>query len=120
MTQPFSRYDVAASDSQGKFRKVLCVCNSGINRAPTLAWMLSQPQFDLNCRAVGSESSALIRVDAVHVFWADEIICMEDHNAAYIRDWFMVSKPIKILGIEDKYLYREPELIQLLKSKINR
>lgn len=101
---------------QGATKKVLCVCSAGLLRSPTAAVVLSQEPFNYNTRAAGiNDEYALIPVSEVLVFWADEIVCMEDWQAEELKKH--TDKPVYCLNIEDKYEYRNPELIQLINDK---
>jgi len=101
---------------QGKTKKVLCVCSAGLLRSPTAAVVLSADPFNYNTRAVGLSSEyALIVLDAVQIHWADEIVCMsEDQQQAIVK---RTEKPVKNLSIPDRYAYRDPELMAMIREK---
>src|SRR5271166_4230825 len=103
--------------SQGPFKRVLCVCHGGINRSATLAWLLSQPPYNFNTRAAGVGDEALIKIDPILIYWADEIICAERSIELDMRDWFIVTKPVTCLNIPDDFDYREAKLIDLIKKQ---
>jgi predicted protein tyrosine phosphatase len=106
-----------ADHPQGGFRRVLCVCTAGISRSPTAAWLFSQPRWNYNTRSCGIDDLALIKVDNILIHWADLIICMEPRHEAYLREWFIMIKPVITLDIPDIYEYREPNLLRILHSK---
>ena len=101
---------------QGDHKRVLCVCSAGLLRSPTAAVVLSQAPFHHNTRAVGlSADYALITLDAVHVLWAQEIVVMTPSQREEVIDLFgkdHTLPPITVLGIEDNYGYRDPELMR--------
>lgn len=102
---------------QGKYKRVLCVCSAGLLRSPTAAFVLSQPPYNFNTRAAGlTKEFALIPVDRVLLHWADEIVCMDNGQAEQLRDMLESEKPIVVLNIEDSYRYRDPELIEAIKT----
>lgn len=105
---------------QGKYQRALCVCSAGLLRSPTAAFVLSQEPYNWNTRAVGvTKDYALIHIDEVHVAWADIILCMGLEQELYISQNFNVDgTPIYNLNIPDDFTYRDPELIEIIKSRI--
>lgn len=98
-----------------KYKTVLCVCSAGLLRSPTAALVLSQEPFNFNTRSVGLESHALLMLDTVACMWADEIVVMEQWMADHILELSADFKnQITVLDIEDRYRYRDPELMQLI------
>lgn len=62
-------------------------------------------------------------VSSRHISWADTIVVMEDRHRTEIARRFpclYLQKRIISLNIPDIYQYDQPELIELLKVKINR
>lgn len=103
---------------QGSYKKVLCVCSAGMLRAATAAVVLAQEPFSFNTRCAGVTTEyALVPVDDVLLEWADEIVCMEESHAMKIREIVGFAKPIVVLNIEDCYEYRDPALIDLIRSR---
>jgi len=93
---------------QGKAKRVLCVCSAGLLRSPTAANVLHR-EFGYNTRACGiSEEYALIPVDHVLLFWADEIVVME----AWMKDALPKEYEgiVHVLGIRDSYGFMNEEL----------
>lgn len=106
---------------QGKYKRVLCVCSAGLLRSPTAAVVLSQEPFNFNTRACGlSDEYALIPIDQALIEWADEIVCMEDDHVLDLKerfDKYITFRPVVTLNIEDRYAYRDPELMKLIAEK---
>lgn len=104
---------------QGDFKKVLCVCSAGLLRSPTAALVLSS-EFGCNTRAAGlSAEYALIPVDRVLLEWADEIVCMSEEQSEMICEMFgddLVTKTVISLDIPDIFKYRDPRLIELIRT----
>lgn len=53
--------------------------------------------------------------------WADTIIVMENHHRQYIRRHFPAAyrqKRIRCLDLPDDYLYLEPQLIEVLRERV--
>lgn len=101
---------------QGSYKKVLCICSAGLLRSPTAAIVLAAEPFHFNTRAAGcSKEYGLIMVDEVLLEWADEIVVMEKSQQITIE--LMTKKTVHCLDIPDKYPYRDPELMELIKEK---
>jgi predicted protein tyrosine phosphatase len=101
--------------NQGEFKKVLCLCSAGLLRSPTAAFVLSQEPFNYNTRAAGvNDEYALIPLDDALLAWADEIVVMEKWQFDVISA--KTEKPVLMLGIPDRFRYRDPELIDLIKK----
>lgn len=107
------------NECEGDYRRVLCVCSGGVLRSATAAVVLSQPPYNCNTRAVGSEPYALIPVSQALVEWADEIVCMLPHHLKRLNELFILHVQPVVLGIKDDYNYRQPELIELIKKQYN-
>ncbi|MBS3096964.1 phosphotyrosine protein phosphatase [Candidatus Woesearchaeota archaeon] len=97
--------------------KVLFICNQNQNRSKT-AEELFKGRFKTKSAGLFNEKP----VTARQLSWADIIIVMEDFQREEIAKRFpeqYIQKKIISLGIRDVYGYNQPELISLLKSKIN-
>ena len=102
---------------QGPFRRVLCVCSAGLHRSPTAAVVLSRDPFNFNTRAAGLTTEyALVPVDDALLEWADEIVCMEPGQAKKLKE-MAPDKMVTCLDVEDRYPYRNPELMRLIAEK---
>lgn len=120
----FNRIYNSKNLAQGEHKKVLCVCSAGLLRSPTIAFVLSQDPFNFNTRAVGISSEyALVPLDAVHLFWADEIVCADADHEQFVRgalefaDFEIGEKPIHCLNIPDRFKFRDPKLVQMIQEK---
>lgn len=107
--------------SQGDFKRVLCVCSAGLLRSPTAAKVLGGDPFNFNTRAAGCEESfALVPVDKVLLFWADEVVCMtKDHMTILTQKYgdALNGKPIVVLDIPDDFDFMDPVLVRLIKDR---
>ena len=103
-------------------KRVLCVCSAGLLRSPTAAWILSNDPFDFNTRAVGiSIEYALIPIDDAHIYWADEIVCMDEQQKNYIKNSnFLENKPVHVLNVPDNFSYKEQPLVRILFDKLEK
>lgn len=120
----YNRIGNVSNKFQGDTKKVLCVCSAGLLRSPTMAVVLSQEPYNYNTRAAGlSKEYALIPVDEVLLHWADEIVCAESYMAkeieAMLATLAIEGTVVLSLDIPDKYEYRHPELIEMIKEKYN-
>lgn len=123
-----NRLGNASNPYQDKNKKVLCVCSAGLLRSPTTAVVLSQEPFNFNTRAAGLVPDyALVPVDEVLLYWADEIVCMTQDQAEEIEGMLQLlkrypgsnveTKKITCLGISDSFMYRDPKLVEMIKQK---
>lgn len=113
-----NRLHTSQHPCQGEFKKVLCVCSAGINRSPTAALVLSGPPFNFNTRAAGVHSQwCLIPIDEVLVWWADEIVFMEESHVKLIEHMIPQETQTIILDIPDNHMYRSIELQQMIADK---
>jgi predicted protein tyrosine phosphatase len=79
-----------------------------------MALVLSQEPYNYNTRAAGiSTEYALVQIDDVLLHWADEIVCAEPWM---VEELDVKDKPIFSLNLPDAYPYRDPELIQLIRT----
>lgn len=112
---------------QGTSRKVLSVCSAGMLRSPTIAWVLSNDPYNFNTRACGiTKEYALIAIDEALIFWADDIICVDELHKNYVKELINTSKwkddfvclPNVILwNLADIYNYRDPKLVEVIKDR---
>jgi predicted protein tyrosine phosphatase len=98
--------------------KVLFICNQNINRSQT-AKEIFRNKFE-------TKSAGLYNTKPVtkkQLLWADNVIVMEDEQRSEIAKRFpeiYMKKRILSLDIPDIYSYKQPELISILKSKVNK
>jgi len=102
-----------------KYKRVLTVCSGGCLRSPTAAFVLGQAPYNYNTRSCGIETEyAIVPMDEGLVYWADEIVFMNQ----WMRDeagrkFDLKGKDKQVLDISDSYQYRDPELIELIKQR---
>jgi len=100
---------------QGSMNRVLCVCSAGLLRSPTIAWVLSN--HDYNTRAVGIHDYALIPIDEVLIEWADQIVCADKDIQDHLITTYKLENTIN-LGIPDSYGFRDPDLVNIIETKL--
>jgi predicted protein tyrosine phosphatase len=74
-----------------------------------------------NVRSAGTEKWAKVTLSNEIILWADLIFVMEEKQKVIINSVYADSsknKRIIILDIPDNYYYMEPELVKLIKSKV--
>lgn len=125
----YNRLGNAGNRYQGSYKRVLCVCSAGLLRSPTAAFVLASDPYNFNTRSVGITTEfALIPIDRVHIFWANEIVVMDSYQEHVVNnliaeiDWQVLSDTIVTpivynLNIPDRFSYRDPELIELIKTR---
>ena len=113
-----NRFGNATNPYQTTAKKVLTVCSAGLLRSPTLAKTLGE-EYGYNCRAAGiSEDFALIVVDELLVYWADEIVFVEPS----VKQQFDLRFPdyqdtVKVLNIPDNYGWGDEDLVRIMKEQ---
>ncbi len=102
-----------------KYKRVITVCSGACLRSPTAAVVLSQDPFNFNTRAAGlTDEYAIVRLDDGLHMWADEFVVMEQWMKDGILDRYPDTEvPIIVLDIPDRFKYRDPELVQMIKDK---
>jgi len=102
-----------------KYKRVLTVCSGGCLRSPTAAFVLAQEPYNYNTRSCGLETEwAIIPIDEGLVEWADEIVFMNQWMRDEVgRKFDLKGKDKQVLDIPDRYPYRDPELIELIKQR---
>lgn len=98
-----------------KYKRVLCVCSAGVLRSATAAVVLSQDPYNFNTRSAGCHSYALVPINAALEKWADEIVCMTQDHKSIVST--ITKKPVICLNIPDNFAYRDPQLIDLIKTR---
>ncbi len=100
--------------------KILFVCT--INRMRSItAQNVFQDDERFEVRSAGTDKSATITVNDELLNWADTIVVMERHHRNTIRGKFpnhYENKRIVCLYIPDDYDYMQPELISILKERV--
>ena len=109
---------------QGTTKKVLTVCSAGLLRSPTAAFVLHK-EYGFNCRPAGIvHEYALVPVTEALIFWADEIVFMEDGHLQDFRTMFeekssfarakVEAGEFQVLNIPDTYSWMDEELQKLI------
>ena len=97
--------------------KILFICNQNQNRSKT-AETVFKGKFKTKSAGLYNEKP----VTAKQLSWADTIVVMEEQQRREIAKRFpkqYMQKRVLSLDIPDVFHYNQPELISILKSKIN-
>lgn len=98
--------------------RVLFICNQNLNRSRT-AEKLFKDRFETRSAGLYNNKP----VTKKELSWADTIIVMEEEQRREIAKRFpklYMQKKIVSLDVLDIYHFDQPELIDILKSKVNR
>jgi predicted protein tyrosine phosphatase len=101
-------------------KRVLFVCSANRLRSPT-AELLFSSWPGLEVSSAGVDPEAVRRIDETMVAEADIIFCMERRHRDKLRRRFRAAvgaRPVIVLGIPDEYERNQPELIELLREKV--
>lgn len=102
-------------------KRVLCVCQCNTLRSPTMAIVLANPPFNHDTRSCGTDSYySPVTLDTTLLRWADEIVCADTPQFDVVMRMLqenMLDKAVLNLRIPDKYMYRSPELVDLIKDR---
>ena len=100
-------------------KKLLFVCNVNINRSPSAA-ELFKDRFET--RSAGLSELSKIQLNKELLEWSNIVVVMEEWMRTEISIRFpreYMQNKIISLEIPDVYSYMQPELVNLLKEKIN-
>jgi predicted protein tyrosine phosphatase len=101
--------------------KILFVCTINRMRSCTAETIYSaDPEFIV--RSAGIATNAARQLTGEMLRWADKIFVMENTHRSFITEKFPeidLTDKLIVLGIPDIYYYMEPELIDLLRTKID-
>ena len=100
---------------------ILFVCSRNKWRSKT-AETIYKGRYKHNVKSAGTEPSAVVRVSAKNILWADTIFVMEKKHKERLKENFpeeTQNKKIVILEIEDNYKYMDKELIELIRASVD-
>src|SRR3990167_11372247 len=102
---------------QGNYPRWLFVCSAGMLRSATAAHHFAGR--NVNTRCAGTDESAIQPIHQNTLMWADEIFVMEQEHLDKINSRFDTRNMIiHVLGIPDRFNYRDVELIKLIEEKV--
>lgn len=102
-------------------KHLLFICSGNINRSPTAESLFLGSRF-YEAKSAGTDQNAVVKVSQGLIDWADVVFVMsekEDGHLTFIENNFSVKdKLVCDLDIPDNYDTGDPELIGLLKERI--
>jgi predicted protein tyrosine phosphatase len=100
--------------------QLLFVCSRNQWRSPTAAALFADSELYV-AKSAGTSDSARIKITPGLINWADRIFVMEKRHLAILQRNYpdlIVDKSIGVLHISDDYQYLDPELIEILESRL--
>jgi len=100
--------------------KILFVCTINRMRSAT-AQVIFQDDNRFEVRSAGTDKNASTVLTQELLLWSDSIVVMEKHHRNFIQKKFpeiYTTRKIVCLYIPDEYDYMQPELILILKEKV--
>lgn len=99
---------------------ILVVCGRNKRRSRT-AEFLFKNDSRFSIRSVGLSPKSERRITDKDVTWSDLILVMEDDQQARIKSAYrhLDLPSIEVLHIEDEYEYLDPELVEMLRERVN-
>ena len=100
--------------------RLLFICSANKLRSPTAEAVFSHYE-GIEAASAGIHTDAETPVSADLVEWADVVVAMEPVHKNFLQERFgylLRRKRLAVLGIPDRYEYMDPELVQLLKEKV--
>jgi predicted protein tyrosine phosphatase len=112
--------EIVSEAAIAKCAKILFVCSRNRRRSLTAETIFqSEPAWEV--RSAGTEKSARIKVTAGHLGWADVIVVMEKRHKERLQQKYpeeLAEKQCLCLFISDDYEFMDPNLIELLREKM--
>jgi predicted protein tyrosine phosphatase len=100
--------------------QLLFICSRNQWRSPTAAALFAESDL-YTAKSAGTSDSARIKITPGLINWADRIFVMEKRHAAILQQKYpdlISGKSIATLHISDDYQYLDPELIEILESRL--
>ena len=107
---------------KGIMKKILFVCSENRLRSPTAEAVFTEYE-GIEAIGAGTNSDAATPVSGDLIEWADIILVMEKMHRNKVSKKYkelLKNKRLIVLDIPDNYECMDPELIQLLKTKVSR
>ena len=99
---------------------VLFVCDQNRRRSATAERVFCK-RAGLDVRSAGLGRDALVHINERMLEWADRIFVMEERHRRVLTDRFPAHPALtRIVSLEiaDKYAFLDPQLVELLESRV--
>jgi predicted protein tyrosine phosphatase len=99
---------------------LLFICSKNQWRSPT-AELLFKNHPVHQARSAGTSDKARIKVNEKLLNWANVVFVMERRHSELLKQRFpkaIAGKELIVLDIEDDYQFGDPELVEILKDKL--
>ncbi|WP_295617147.1 protein tyrosine phosphatase [Chamaesiphon sp. GL140_3_metabinner_50] len=100
--------------------QLLFICSRNQWRSPTAANLFAASER-YTAKSAGTSDRARIKITPGLINWADRIFVMEKRHAAILQQKYpdlIANKLVVVLHISDDYQYMDPELIEILESRL--
>lgn len=100
-------------------RRLLFICSRNQWRSPTAETVLNEVN-DVEAISAGTNNDAETPLSGDLIIWADEIHVMEREHRKKVTQKFrslLSEKPVRVLGIPDKYTFMDAALVALIRRK---
>jgi predicted protein tyrosine phosphatase len=100
--------------------QLLFICSRNQWRSPTAAALFKNSDRYV-AKSAGTSDKARIKITVGLINWADQIFVMEKRHAAILQHNYpdlIIDRSIVTLHISDDYQYMDPELIEILESRL--
>jgi predicted protein tyrosine phosphatase len=101
-------------------KQLLFICSQNQWRSPTAEALFKDSDL-YTAKSAGTSDKARVKITPGLINWADSIFVMEKRHSAIIQRKYadlVVDKPPIVLHITDDYQYMDPELIDILESRL--
>ena len=101
-------------------KHILFLCSRNQWRSPTAEKIWSK-EAGIRVRSAGLSAKARRRVSSKDIHWADVIFVVEQKHKQRLKERFrreLAGKKIVFLDIPDIYQYMDPDLVEILTSKV--
>jgi protein-tyrosine phosphatase len=99
--------------------RLLFVCTANQQRSPTAEDMFANDDR-YEVESCGTHALSGTRCDENLLQWADVVICMEHRHRRKLLNRFpdVEDTQFVVLGIPDRFVRNDPELVRLLREKL--
>jgi predicted protein tyrosine phosphatase len=101
-------------------KQLLFICSRNQWRSPTAEALFKNSDI-YTAKSAGTSDKARVKITPGLINWADCIFAMEKRHAAIIQRNYadlIADTQLVVLHISDDYQYMDPELIDILESRL--